>query len=100
MQILGYMNVYRSGHFHRVGKPGMFDRHAGDLYPTHESALADIEPASHYIDTVPVVWNEPTMPAVNGAQSIPTPLSVTRVRHQELQAIRGGRVVVQEVAHA
>lgn len=40
--ILGYANVYRSGYFHRKGKPNMYDRHFGDIYPDREAALADL----------------------------------------------------------
>lgn len=56
MKITGYINLYRSGWFHRQGKPGAFDLHAGDVYPTLESALRDIEPRTHYLATVPVCW--------------------------------------------
>lgn len=67
----GFMNIYRSGFFHRAGKPSAFDRHAGDMYATREAALADINPASHYVDTVPVSWQEPAYIEVNPANSIP-----------------------------
>lgn len=54
----GYVNIYRSGYFHSCGKPGAFDRHPGDIYPTREAAEGDITPRSHYIATVPVEWEE------------------------------------------
>lgn len=54
----GWLNIYRSGVYHRCGKPGAFDRHAGDLYPTEQAARDAIDPVSHYVDTVPVVWTE------------------------------------------
>lgn len=40
--VKGYMNIYRSGYYHRKGKPKAFDRHAGDIYPTVAAALEDI----------------------------------------------------------
>lgn len=55
---LGWLNIYRSGVYHKCGKPGAFDRHAGDVYPTEAAAKAAIDPATHYVDTVPVVWTE------------------------------------------
>jgi hypothetical protein len=78
IHIHGFCNVYRAGWFHRAGKPLAFDRHAGDLYPTRESAVADISPASHYVDTVPVSWMEPGAVLANPAHSEPIPLSLTR----------------------
>lgn len=63
MQIKGWMNVYRSGHFHKAGKPGAFDRHAGDFYATEEAARADIAPRSHYVATVPISWPDDVIAA-------------------------------------
>jgi hypothetical protein len=74
----GWINIYRSGIFHRIGKPGAFDRHPGDIYPTEEAAIQDIEPRSHYITTVPVEWSEEGCVECNPPTSKPTPLSVTR----------------------
>jgi len=76
--IKGYMNVYRSGYFHREGKPGGYNRHAGDFYPTEAAAKADIEPLSHYICTVAIEWPEEAQIEVNAADSKPVPLAVTR----------------------
>lgn len=67
----GWLNVYRSGHYHRAGKPGMYDRHPGDIYETKEAALADISPASHYVATVPIEWYDPEPLRVNGPDSTP-----------------------------
>ncbi|CAN7620466.1 hypothetical protein LJR290_004683 [Variovorax sp. LjRoot290] len=78
MKITGYINLYRSGWFHRQGKPGAFDLHAGDVYPTLESALRDIEPRTHYLATVPVCWQSDQDMAPNPATSAPVPLSVSR----------------------
>jgi len=78
MKCNGWMNIYRSGHFHRAGKPCMFDRHPGDLYPTEEAARADIEPLELYIDTVPVEWNDPEKVQANPPDSQPIPLWKTR----------------------
>lgn len=61
----GYINIYRSGFFHTCGKPGAYDRHPGDIYATEDAALRDIHPRSHYIGTVPVQWDEGTLPPVN-----------------------------------
>lgn len=72
--IQGFMNVYRSGHFHRAGKPGNFDRHGGDLYPDYASAVAAIEPASHYVATVPVSWPDYVGIQANTEHSKPLPL--------------------------
>lgn len=54
----GYLNIYRSGVWHSCGKPGAFDRHGGDLYPTPQAAEAAISPRSHFIATVVVEWYE------------------------------------------
>lgn len=77
---VGWMNIYKSGYFHRAGKPGMYDRHPGDLYPTRESALADVDPrAAHlYMTTVKVVWYEDRPPHVNCVNSVPVPVAESR----------------------
>ena len=81
MQRQYWMNVYKSGWFHREGKPLTLDRHAGDFYETREQAIKDIEPASHYIATVPFIYDEPDEDLrANPADSVPTPLSVSRKR--------------------
>jgi hypothetical protein len=74
----GYMNIYRSGWFHRMGKPNTYDRHAGDVYATEKEAKQNIEPRSHYIDTVQVSWYEPSTLQLNDPWSEPTPLSHSR----------------------
>lgn len=96
--VTGWLNVYRSGFFHREGKPDAFNRHAGDLYPTQEAAIRDIEPLSHYVATVPVQWSEPEYPHVNGSHSQPVPLSKTRKRlpsTAELQLAFAARAMAQ-----
>lgn len=54
----GWINIYQSGYWHPAGKPGAFNRHAGDIYPSLAEAIANIDPVSHYVDTVNVVWND------------------------------------------
>ena len=78
MKKTGFMNIYRSGVFHRIGKPCTYDRHPGDFYGTREEALKYIEPASAYIGTVPVEWDDPEDIQVNPHDSIPLPLFRTR----------------------
>lgn len=65
MNCTGWINIYRSGFFHTAGKPGAYDRHPGDIYATECAARADISPASHYIATVPISWQEAVVPPVN-----------------------------------
>lgn len=65
MNCAGWINIYRSGFFHTAGKPGAYDRHPGDIYATEADARADISPASHYVATVPVSWQEAVVPPVN-----------------------------------
>lgn len=76
----GYINIYRSGIFHREGKPGAFNRHPGDIYPDKETAIADIEPRSHYVTTVPIEWEETDCAGceANPPTSEPVPLAITR----------------------
>lgn len=74
----GFLNIYRSGWFHRANKPNGFDRHSGDIYPTREAALAEIDPPSHYIDTIPVEWEDFEECVVNPPDAEPIPISVTR----------------------
>lgn len=77
----GFINIYKSGWFHRKGKPNMLDRHPGDIYLTMEAAKLDIDPAaaSLYVGTVPIMWIEPDDAlAVNPADSHPIPLRETR----------------------
>lgn len=83
-RIVGWQNIYRSGYYHRCGKPGMYDRHPGDLYPTRKAAEADVDPPAQYVATVKVVWYEDKQPHVNCAQSVPVPIAESRRRlHRE-----------------
>lgn len=77
-RVVGFQNIYRSGYYHRCGKPGMYDRHPGDLYPTRSAALDDIEPMALYVSTVKVVWYEEKQPHVNCATSTPVPIAQSR----------------------
>lgn len=81
----GYMNIYRSGYFHRKGKPGNIDRHGGDLYDDKTTAEKHIFPRSHFIATVPVTWDDPEDCVVNPPSSVPVPLSASRARFKEFQ---------------
>lgn len=78
IMMLGWMNVYRSGVFHRTGKANTADRHPGDFYPTKEAAEADVELRTHYICTCPVEWEDFEVVKANPPDSVPVPLSVTR----------------------
>lgn len=81
-----YVNLYRSGHFHRANKPGQFNVHPGDLYPTWEAAIADIDHSGVYFATVVVVVSDTTakgMGPVNPADSEPIPLEDTRAIRKE-----------------
>lgn len=78
-QQLIFLNLYRSGWFHRAGKPNTLNRHAGDCYTTRKQALADIEPITHYIATVAVLYRDPEgLLKCNDGNSKPVPLHVTR----------------------
>lgn len=58
MRIYGYINIYRSGVYHSEGKAGAFNRHGGDVYATFEAATEAIHPASHYVDTLAINWED------------------------------------------
>lgn len=73
-----WINIYRSGYFHRKGKPDTVDRHAGDMYESKELALANIQPMSAYVDTVQVTYVDDEDVHANPSDSVPTPLSATR----------------------
>jgi hypothetical protein len=77
-RVVGWQNIYRSGYYHRCGKPGMYDRHPGDLYPTRDAAERDVEPPEQYVTTVKVVWYEDKQPHVNCASSQPVPITESR----------------------
>lgn len=72
------MNVYRSGFYHRQGKPNTTNMHGGDLYATEAAALENAEVNRGYLGTAPVDFPMGGAPYVNGPDSTPTPLSVTR----------------------
>lgn len=73
-----WMNIYAQGYYHRTGKPNTLNAHPGDLYPTREAALADIDPDAPYIATVSFVWDAPEDIQAYPEDSTPVPLSVTR----------------------
>lgn len=74
-----YINLYLSGFYHRSGKPGQFNVHPGDLYPTEAAALADIDPTAPYVGTAKVIVPVGVpLDEVNPENSVPTPLSETR----------------------
>lgn len=84
----GWMNIYRSGWFHRANKPNMYDRHPGDLYPDYDAAIADIAPKELYVTTVEVQWLEPVKVPVNPPDAVPVGLAVTRAHlRQEFPAL-------------
>lgn len=76
-----WMNVYRSGWFHREGKPDTLDVHAGDFYETREAAEAAIDPPHHYVATVSFeLTAAPALLRANPADSAPLSLSESRRR--------------------
>lgn len=77
---MAFLNVYRSGYYHRMGKPGQFNCHPGDLYPTHEAATADVDPdARHlYLGTFEVSIPAALLGEANPSDCVPIPLSQTR----------------------
>lgn len=85
----GFVNIYRNGWFHRAGKPHNMDRHTGDIYATYEEAVADIDPPSHWIATVPVQWEDVEKVLPNPADSVPTSLRDSRAAYAA--AIAEGR---------
>lgn len=75
-----WMNIYKSGYFHRKGKPDTLDVHAGDFYDSYEQAIKEIDPPSHYVATVPFEWEDVEGITVNPSDSVALPLSATRKR--------------------
>lgn len=75
-----YMNVYRAGFYHRQGKPGHCNIHAGDFFPSEELAKAYAATKAGYLGTVSFDMPVPdgTVVLANPEGSIPTPLSETR----------------------
>ncbi len=76
-----WMNIYKSGFFHREGKPLTLDCHSGDFYDTKDQALAVIDPPSHYLATVSFEWDDVDNIQTNPADSVPVALSVSRKRY-------------------
>jgi hypothetical protein len=78
-----YMNLYKAGWFHRLGKPGTVDLHPGDFYLSAEKAQADVDRPELYVGTVgfDFIVPEGMMLVENAADSEPVPLSVSRRRH-------------------
>lgn len=72
-----YVNLYKQGFYHRAGKPSTLSIHPGDMYPSREAAVADINLDAPYVGTVPVMLgNIPFF--VYGENSAPTPLRESR----------------------
>lgn len=74
-----WINLYASGHYHRLGKRNTMNLHPGDMYATEEAAKADIDKEAPYLGTVAV-----DIPAnITGVRDFPgcaspIPLSKTR----------------------
>lgn len=66
MKIVGYINIYKSGFYHKPGKPGAFDLHPGDIYFDRESCLEQARPKSHVVlVAVPIEFTLESFPHVN-----------------------------------
>jgi hypothetical protein len=67
----GWVNIYKSGKYHTPGKPGAYDRHAGDIYSSHAQAWQerDLSEEAGYLDTVPVTYRDEQHPKVNQPRS-------------------------------
>lgn len=79
-----WINLYISGYYHRAGKPGQYNVHPGDLYPTEEAAKLDIDPNAPYFATVPVtVPDGISLGDVNPPDSVPMALSTSKAVYQE-----------------
>lgn len=77
----GWCNLYQQGWYHRAGKPGTMTLHPGDLYPTREDALADIDHDAPYVGTAFVQWEHPEhKPPVQVFPDVstPVPLAISR----------------------
>lgn len=96
---MAYLNVYQSGYYHRKGKPGQYNCHPGDLYPTREAAVADVDPdAAHlYMGTYFVAIPVSVLGNCNPSDSVPTPLSVTRRELRVPSHIEGMRPLAKAV---
>jgi hypothetical protein len=73
-----YINLYRSGWYHRQGKPDTTNLHAGDVYTSERLALENAEPDKGYVTTVPFEVDFPGTVLSNPSTSAPVPLSVSR----------------------
>lgn len=73
-----YINLYRSGFYHRAGKPNTTNLHGGDVYTSEVLAMENAEPDRGYITTVPFVADFPGTVLANPESSTPLPLIVTR----------------------
>lgn len=77
--VTGYVNLYHAGYYHRRGKPGGLDLHAGDIYTTEAEAKASAVPEAGYVCTGVVTYDDKDCNMrVNPADSVPVPISVTR----------------------
>lgn len=75
-----YINLYRSGYFHRKGKPHTLNMHGGDCYATEADAKRAIFPQSHYVATVPImVAADVELFEPNSVNSIPQPIQHNNV---------------------
>lgn len=72
-----WINVYRSGVYHRQGKPNTCNLHGGDLYTSYTDAYRAIEHDKGFIATVTVAADLPAEAYVNPPDCEPTPLSQT-----------------------
>lgn len=96
---MAYLNVYQSGYYHRLNKPGQFNCHPGDLYPTYEGAVDDVDPeARHlYLGTFEVNIPAALLGDCNPPDSVPTPLSVSRRVLRVPSQIEGMRPITKAV---
>ena len=89
----GWCNLYLQGWYHRAGKAGTMTLHPGDLYPTREAAIADIDPDAPYMTTAFVQWEEvggyETSVYPEGAQ--PVNLAKTRREWELVEAAKEWR---------
>ncbi len=90
-----WMNIYRSGYFHREGKPLTLDCHAGDFYDSEERAKAEIDPPSHYIATVSFEWDDVDGITENPADSVPVSIGVSRKRYAEILALNASEDMLE-----
>lgn len=77
---MAFLNVYQSGYYHRLNKPHQYNCHPGDLYPSYEAALNDVDPAAAhlYLGTFEVNIPASLLGDCNGPDSVPVPLSTSR----------------------